>query len=293
MNILLLGATGMLGQALYLSAQKREHTVTGMARSKTDYTLDICNEWDLRTLIIDQNPDIIINTIAITNLDYCEKNYEDAYVVNTRPASFLAELSLNQGIYLVQISTDHFYTGDGSKLHDENYPVTIVNEYARTKFLAECLTRTYNKSLVVRTNIVGFKGIKENPTFVEWCLNMLINKTPTILFDDYYTSSIDVVSFSEILLDALDKNITGIVNISSRDVTSKKIFVETLAAKLDLDCSHALSGSISKLEGVRRAESLGLDVKKIETILGYRMPELNDVIKNLVNEFQRKVKYGI
>ena len=286
MKILIFGSTGMLGKKLYVAAQKRKHLVKGIARSGTDYALDIRDAKEIKEIIVENNPDIIINTIAITNIDYCENYYEDAYSVNTRPASFLAEISSNLGIYLIQISSDHYYTGDGLKLHDENYPVTLVNEYARTKFLAECLIRTYTKSLVVRTNIVGFKGAKENPTFIEWCISMLINKTPSILFDDFYTSSIDVGTFSEILLDLIDMNITGIINISSRDVTSKRIFIETFAEKLELDFSHTTSGSVCELKGVKRAESLGLDVCKVEKLLGYRMPDLHEVIKNLVTEFQ-------
>lgn len=293
MNVLLLGATGMLGKALYRTAKSRNYSVTGVARSGTDFALDIRNKRELRTLIVDQNPDIIINTIAKTNLDYCEKYYEDAYSVNTRPLSFLADLANQYGIYLIQISTDHFYTGDGPKLHGENCPVTLVNEYAKTKFLAECLTRTCEKSLVVRTNIVGFRGNNENPTFIEWCINILINKTPAVLFDDFYTSSIDVRTFSEILFDIVDRKITGLLNVSSRDVTSKKMFIETLAEELNLDASHTTSGSVRGLKGVRRAESLGLDVINAETILGYRMPGLPEVIEKLVSEYQQEAHYGI
>jgi dTDP-4-dehydrorhamnose reductase len=293
MKVLLFGATGMLGKALYGTAKSRNHSITGVARSGTDSAVDIRNEGELRKLIANQEPDIIINTVAITNLDYCERNPQEAYLINTRPLSFLADLAKEYGIYLIQISTDHFYTGDGPESHDENCPVTLVNEYARTKFLAECLTRTYEKSLVVRTNIVGFRGINENPTFIEWCINMLINKTPAVLFDDFYTSSIDVRTFSEILFDIADKKITGLLNVSSRDVTSKKLFIEALAIGLNLDTSHTTSGSVHGLKGVRRAESLGLDVNKAEAILGYRMPGLREVIEKLVNEHQQEIRYGI
>lgn len=293
MNVLLLGATGMLGKALYRTAKSRNHSVTGVARSGTDISVDIRNERELRELIIDQNPEILINTVAITNLDYCERNPQEAYLINTHPLSFITELANEQGIYLIQISTDHFYLGNGSKLHDENSPVTLVNEYARTKYLAECLTRTYKKSLIVRTNIVGFRGIKENPTFIEWCIDMLINKKPAILFNDFYTSSIDVGTFSEILFDIADREITGLLNISSRDVSSKKSFIEALAEELDLDTSHTTSGSVRKLHGVRRAESLGLDVTKAESILDYRMPGLHDVIEKIVTENKWGPRYGM
>jgi dTDP-4-dehydrorhamnose reductase len=281
MKILILGATGMLGKAIYRTAQNNNYTVIGVARSGTDRSVDIKNETGLQRLVRDEQPQIILNTVAITNIDYCEKNPEDVFMTNTRPASFLADLSSELNAYLVHISTDHYYHGEGLKRHSEVDPITLVNEYARSKYLAECFTRLYPNSLIVRTNIVGFRGLKESPTFVEWCLKILTEKEQVTLFDDYYTSSIDVCRFSEILLDLIRKKITGTLNVAGRDVTSKREFITDLANAFNLDISHATAGSVHRMESTPRADSLGLDVKKVEEILGYPMPDRYEVVENL------------
>lgn len=281
MKILLLGATGMLGKALFRTAQDNNYTVIGVARSGTDRSIDIQHETTLRTLIREEQPQIILNTAAITNIDYCEKNPEDVFMTNTRPAAFLAELAAELNAYLIHISTDHFYSGDGRKQHAEDDQITLVNEYARSKYLAESLTRLYQNSLIIRTNIVGFRGNPYNPTFLEWCLKNLTEMNQITLFDDFFTSSIDVYRFSEILLDLIRKNTTGIYNVAGRDVTSKREFVLDLASALHLDISHTSTGSVHDMKSTRRADSLGLDVEKVEKILGYTMPDRYEVINNL------------
>ena len=50
-----------------------------------------------------------------------------------------------------------------------------------------------------------------------------------------------------------------------------------------------MSGSIAELK-IARANNLGLCTKKIETLLGYRMPQLNEVVANLIaDEDQNEV----
>ena len=41
-----------------------------------------------------------------------------------------------------------------------------------------------------------------------------------------------------------------------------------------------------KLDDVPRAESLGLDVTKAESLLGYKLPSLGEVIESVVCEYE-------
>jgi dTDP-4-dehydrorhamnose reductase len=285
MKMLILGSTGMLGMALYHTAQQEKITVIGAARSGADRNLDVTNPSALQAILHKERPDIVVNTVAITNLDACETNPTSAYLTNTRPASIVAGVCRDIGARSIHISTDHYYTGDGRKLHKENDPVQLVNEYARTKYAAETFALTHQETLVIRTNIVGFRNRPDSTTFAEWCIRMLKEKSPTTLFDDFYTSPIDIYHFSGILLDIIKTDATGIFNIAGKDVSSKQEFVLGLADALHLDTAHTRTGSVKDLPGTRRAESLGLNVKKTEKILGYRMPDHRAVIETLVRRY--------
>lgn len=286
MKVLLFGSTGMLGQALVIELKKRNVTLYTASRENADFKVDFANKDSIETVLYKVKPDVIINTVANVNLQECENNPSIAYMINARAVSILAEYSLQHSTYLIQISTDHYYLNDHTKLHDELYPVRLVNEYARTKYAGECFALSSPKSLVIRTNIVGYRNKTNQPTFVEWVIKSLTNKESIILFNDFYTSSISVTQLSVILYDLLMKNVYGIFNIASKNVFTKQQFVQALSEKFDLDMSNSNTGSIHKNTQLIRADSLGLNVEKVEHVLGYEMPNLEQVVQELYINYQ-------
>ena len=284
MRTLVFGVTGMLGQALRKTIRRRGNEFIGSAPCDSDYNIDFADGEAVDDVLNKIRPEIVINAAAITDCSACERDVGSAYRVNARPSSFIADWARRNDAYYVYISTDHFFTGDGDKLHDEDSPVVLLNEYARSKYLGEVLTQLHSESLVVRTNIVGFRGWS-TPTFVEWAIASLKSKTNVTLFDDYYTSSIPVSLFSESLCDLIDRQPVGTINLAARHAVSKKDFVLALARKMNLPCDHVASGSIASLTTCR-AESLGLDVSRAETLLGYTLPNLDDVIERLCLDYQ-------
>jgi dTDP-4-dehydrorhamnose reductase len=283
---LLIGSTGMLGKAFREAATDRGNEIIGIARSGADINIDISDAHSLLNTLESVKPDIIINTVAIVSLEYCENHPSEAYLINTRPSAILAEYCRRNGVYLIHISTDHFFSGDKRAKHDEKSAVTLMNEYARTKYLAEKLVETYPDSLIIRTNIVGFKSSERSQSFVEWIIESLESGKSITLFDDYYTSSIDVCTLSRIILDLSAIGAKGLLNVGSRDVSSKKEFILQFASQFGYDISHTKTGTVKDLAGIQRCESLGLDVSNVEDIIGYRMPLLDEVICNLYNEYK-------
>jgi len=276
----------MLGRALMFEGRKRGLSIIGAARTNMDLILDVCQDDELVKQVNELKPDVIINTVAMTNIEQCERDQCLAYRVNTRPAGILAAISNKIDAYFIHISTDHFYSGDGNKKHKIHSPVYLLNEYARTKYGAEYFALIAKNSLVVRTNIVGFKHITCSPTFIEWVINSLITDSPITLFDDFFTSSIHVRQFAKCLFDLIPMHPLGILNLASREVASKKIFIESFANELGYKLSNPRIVSVKQSMVVPRAESLGLDVEAAEAILGYDLPTLSEVVKSLKEEYE-------
>ncbi|AZS17582.1 sugar nucleotide-binding protein [Paenibacillus lutimineralis] len=285
MRVLLFGATGMLGQAIRKEAIRRGHILFGAARNGEEINVDVNNPVDIITAINEVSPDVIINAAALVNLSECENDPGKAYLVNARPASILSRISLERKIYLIQISTDHYYANDGDNLHQETATIKLVNEYARSKYAGELFALTSPYALVVRTNIVGFRRKLGAPTFIEWVIDSLKNKKQMSLFYDFYTSSIAVSQFSTILFDIIHlNNVYGVFNIASRGVHSKKDFIEALANRFEYQIENPLYCSVHEMSTIQRADSLGLDVSKAEKLLGYYFPEMDQVIDALYLE---------
>lgn len=285
MALLILGSSGMLGSSLYSEAKLRGIPVKGVDLYEADYIMDISQDNDICYLLKSLKPEMVINTVAITSLDYCEEHPDQAYLINARPLAFLASSCAQLGTYLIQVSTDHFYTNDNSIKHDENDPVILLNEYARSKFAAENFALTNEGALVLRTNIVGFKK-PPGATFAGWVFESLENSDPMILFDDFYTSSLVVTQFAKVLFDLLPHKPSGVLNLASREVVNKKDFIEAVAKRASYSLANTSTGSVRALNPPR-AESLGLDVARIEGILSYPMPSLSEVVDELILEYRR------
>ena len=274
----------MLGQELIRFLSNNGNEVIGIARTNADYNIDITDDDELLKCFDVEKPDIIINTVAIVNLNECEVDKGKAYLVNSRPAGIISEYCLEKDIYFIQISTDHFYFNEMDKKHLETDEIWLLNEYARTKYLAESLTLKNPNSLIIRTNIVGFRGRKNN-TFVEWALNSLKSQESINVFEDYYTSSIDVHNFSRILHDLIKDKPSGIYNIASSEVFSKKDFIFSLADSFNLSKSNCHPSKINN-GGLKRATSLGLNIDKVENAVGYKLPTLKDVTDSLKKSYE-------
>lgn len=285
MKIIVLGGTGLLGQALQKEIKKRGNTCYCIARTNADYCVDITNDFELEDIIKNLKPEIVINACAIVNHKICDENPDLAYKTNSRPSAILSNLANQYNFKYVYVSTDGYFNGDARLKHSENSQILLLNEYARTKWAGECFSLTNKNSLIIRTNIVGFRGKKEQPTFVEWAIETLKSGSNMTLFDDYYTSSISVFHFSKSLLDLIEKDAKGIINLASREVSSKKEFIESLAKTFGFSLENTSIGSVSSLATSKRADSLGLDVSKAESLLGYRLPTLSEVIKQLKKEY--------
>ncbi len=290
-KVLLFGETGMLGIAIKKVGELKSYTIIPTSLSSKYISIDIQKSEEIRNLIYNTKPELVINAAALVNIEDCEVNPQKAYLINARPVSIMAESCKKINSHFIQISTDHFFSGYGRKKHKEDSKITLLNEYARSKYAGEAFASTFEKSLIIRTNIVGFRS-STKMTFVEWVIDSLINKKEITLFDDYFTSSIHVRQLANVIFDLFEKKQNGILNVGSHDVYSKKDFVVKLAQELNLSILKTNSGKVSESTLITRAVSNGLDVSRVEEILGYNMPSLKDVILSICEEY-RNHRYAI
>lgn len=281
MRWLILGGTGALGTVMADAVLMRGATPVRAARSDAEAILDVADLTALETTLETWRPDGVINCAAVVDLNACEADPGTAYRVNARPLATLAAWARTKNAPLVHISTDQFFLeGDGDRPHAEDAPVTLVNEYARTKFAAEALALTAPQALVVRTNVVSATPGRGKTSLAAWAFDALETRAPMTLFDDYYCSTIDAPSLAEAVFDLVDGGARGLLNVASSSVASKMEFIQALAAARGIALDWADIGSAAGLEP-KRATHIGLDVSRAEALLGRRLPDLDEVAAHL------------
>jgi len=284
MKIVILGSTGLLGSNLLKEGKKRNLNITGFSRSNKKNNFEFSKIKDFFQSLDRLKPEIIINAIGVVDIDICENRPKYAANINSLFVKYLSIYTKKKKIRFIQVSTDHFFLN--KKKNSENEKIKIVNVYSKTKFQAEKFTKLNKNHIIIRTNFTGFRK-KKKKTFVDWIIECCLKKKRLNLFDDFYCSTIDVMTLSKIIFDLLKTNFTGTINIASSSVSSKKEFAEKFIKKSDFKMPIIYVTSVKSLK-TRRANNLGLDVSVIEKIIKKKMPDLNKVINNLCKEYKNE-----
>ena len=151
MQILVLGAAGMLGSDLVPEIVARGHEVVAPTIDEVDIT-DPTSMAKLGSGEFGQF-DWTINCAAYTAVDNAETEVREATLVNTIGAGYLASALQGIGSKLMHISTDFVFDGRGTEPYLEDAITNPLGVYGRTKRDGEEAVLSHNaNALVVRTS---------------------------------------------------------------------------------------------------------------------------------------------
>jgi dTDP-4-dehydrorhamnose reductase len=172
--ILVAGARGMLGRELL-------GVLGGTARGLTHDEMEITSVDSVRKALLTIKPSVVINSIAYTDVDGCEKNNELAFRVNGEGVKNLAEASAEIGAKLVHISTDYVFNGNKKSPYNEEDPVNPLSVYGKSKLAGEENARLNPDHLIIRTQwLFGLHG----RNFVETMLRLAGEKDELAVVND-------------------------------------------------------------------------------------------------------------
>ena len=280
MKIIILGSNGMLGGYLINSPFFKDDEIIAIDRSKYP-SFDFSDPVTTIQLIRSFDPDVVINCVAITSIEICEKNHNLADQVNTVTPNLIAQFCLKENIFFVHISTDHFYSGDERFAHSETDQIKLLNYYAVSKFEAEKKILQHNPgALVIRTSIIGIT--LEGRTFLDWAIRSIKENQKVTLFSDSYVSFIHCKQLALIMRLLISKKIIGLLNVPCSQVFSKAEFVLSLADAFSLSIDYQL-GNVSTLSPPR-PDSCGLSSIKLTKEMGILAPSMQEVVQSVVDE---------
>jgi dTDP-4-dehydrorhamnose reductase len=290
-TLLILGKYGMLAQALIKAAPKESLEVVTISKADGKNLNDIKNIFELKYLLNSFKPDILFNATGITDLNYCEKNPEQAWLLHARLPAMIADWSRNTNVPWVHVSTDHYYTASNNCCHTESDAVAPMNEYAASKLAGEYLALTSHQALVLRTNIIGKRAWKNQPNFAEWVINNLKKQNQFDGYIDTWASSIEAGQFASLALTLAKHGVTGLMNLACSESISKAEWIEKIAQSAKLKCNNLNKIPTPEVneDEVRRANAMGLDCSKSKAILnslGMTLPDSNTVAEALVRSFK-------
>lgn len=146
MKIIIAGACGQVGTCLRSSLHG--HQVVPLERGE----LDITRLSQIHRVLKREQPDLIINAAAFTDVDGAESQITSAYAANALGPQDLAAETADLGIPLVHISTDYVFDGSASRPYDEYDLPNPLSVYGASKLAGETAVRKLNpRHYIVRT----------------------------------------------------------------------------------------------------------------------------------------------
>jgi dTDP-4-dehydrorhamnose reductase len=131
-KILLLGSTGQVGWEL-----NRTLLTLGDIVAMDFPQIDMAVPQNIRSIIRETKPDLIVNATAYTDVDKAESEYELAMAINGTGPGILAEEAINLGASLIHYSTDYVFDGTKGEPYTEEDVPNPLNVYGESKLAGE------------------------------------------------------------------------------------------------------------------------------------------------------------
>jgi dTDP-4-dehydrorhamnose reductase len=269
-RILITGASGLLGLNLALNTAGT-HEVYGVTNHhllhNTPFHVlqaDLLERNALERLLDTAQPDYVIHCAALANLDDCEADPDLAHRLNAEIPGKLAALVAKGGarakvIRLVHISTDAVFDGARGDYGEEDAP-NPMGVYARTKLAGEGAVMAANpQAIIARVNLFGW-SLMGRRSLAEFFFNNLSAGKQVMGFTDVYFCPLLVNDLAGILLSLLEKQLSGVYHVVSREATSKYNFGLAVARRFGLDESLIAPTQVAD-SGLKAARSPNLTLR--------------------------------
>lgn len=173
MKILITGANGMLGRTLCRVLKNFEIIPTDRD------TMDITKSDEVYRVIREHQPEVVIHCAAMTAVDLCETEKENAFLINAVGSSNVAVACHAIGARLIAISTDYVFDGSGEKSYSEyDVPNGGNTVYGQSKWAGEQLIRTHCPNHVI-ARVAWLYGAG-GPSFVHTMIKLADGSRPIL-----------------------------------------------------------------------------------------------------------------
>jgi len=272
MKYLVTGSAGLIGNQLVHDLEKSGEIVYSCYNNmKPVYgiptKLNLLNLEDIHKIFKKFQPDVVIHSAALTDVEKCEVDPQLANSLNVKATEVIAKEVEKISSYLMYISTDYIFDGK-SGFYKETDSTNPLNNYGKTKLLGEkFIENETSKWSIIRTSTpFGIHSFKK--TFPVWVYeNLKINKKINIL-EDQFTSPTYVPNLSKMILEITSRSLEGFFHLSGSTKISRFEFAKMIATKLNLDLSLLNPVKIDNMAWkANRPIDSSLDVSKINAIL--------------------------
>jgi dTDP-4-dehydrorhamnose reductase len=275
MKVMILGATGLLGQALM-----REWTGDEVEGFGVE-DVDIRNARKVREVATTSQPEWVVLTAAYTDVDGCESNRELAFSVNRDGAVNVAQEAKRVGAKLMFLSSDYVFDGKKTSPYEVDDPRNPQSVYGRTKAEAEVrLLEIVSGCCVLRTSWLFGPGGK---CFPDTILKAAATRPALDVVDDQSGCPTYSVDLARAIIQLCHKAATGIVHVTNAGDCSWFQFASEIVQRAGLSTQVRPTSTQQMARPAPRPAYSVLSAKSRQGY-GLEMPDWHDALGRYLNE---------
>lgn len=280
MKILILGVTGMLGNAMFrLLSESSGFSVFGTARGESAKRhfhdslvgnllcgVEVGDQDSLTATFAKVRPDVVINCIGLVKQLSDANDPLTAVPINTLLPHRLAHLCALAGARLIHVSTDCVFSGAKGGYVESDFP-DAYDLYGRSKFLGEV---DYPNAITLRTSIIGHE-LAGNRSLIGWFLAQQVSVKG---FSKAVFSGLPTVELARVVRDFVLPNaaLKGVYHVAANPINK-------------LDLLHLVAETYKKKIEIIPDDSLiidrSLNSQKFQKATGYRALEWPELIRRM------------
>jgi dTDP-4-dehydrorhamnose reductase len=290
LKILVTGASGLLGTKLCQIALRKNHSVYAAYSQHnpsfgTPVELNILDAKALQQAFDKIQPEAVVHSAALTDVDKCEMEKELAWKTNFKATENLARLCKKNGIFMVYVSTDYVFDGEKGMYRETNPPCPI-NHYGLTKLKGEESVQALEDYCIARGSIIyGSTPATGKTNFALWLLEKLRKKEEVKIVTDQWNSPTLNVNMAEMIIEILEKRTTGIFHMAGATRLSRIEFAQNLAETFNLDTKYITPVQSKHMKWVaKRPRDSSLNVEKAGQTLINKPRKIREALEEMKKE---------
>ena len=288
-KILVTGSAGLIGTQIVkdlLDNHKQVYSCYNKTKPELGIIthLDLTKKDDIVNTMNRIKPDVVIHLGAMTDVELCETETELAKKINTDATEILALESEKHNTFFVYMSTDYVFDGKVG-MKKENDEPNPINFYGKSKLDGE---RVFKKittpNVIVRTS-TPFGLHSKKISFPIWVKkNLELEKEISVVVNQY-TSPSYVPNISKMIIEIIERKITGIIHLAGATKISRYDFAVQISKIINVNKQFLKLTKMDQMDWkAQRPADSSLSVSKANKILKNKPEKIEDSLKLLFNQ---------
>ncbi len=281
MKILVTGAGGQLGSEIKdLAAQYSTDNFVFVDRD--EMALDDLDQ--VRNVLDDVEPDIIISSGAYTAVDRAESEPDLVDVINHQAVATMAEWAKSNDRKVIHISTDYVFQGNSATALKEDEPTDPINVYGLSKQRGEAAISSSGADAVIIRTAWVYSAYGAN--FVKTMIRLMSEREEISVIADQIGSPTYAHDLAKAILDIIytDKWQAGIYHFSNEGEISWYDFAIAIRELKGLNCTVNAIPTEQYPTPAKRPKYSLLDKTKIKAQYGVAVPEWKDSLQQMLEK---------